>query len=291
MSLNQPAKTILICSLFLIASIGYANQNSGANSEQAKISFYLPINKDQFPGITQKLKSALSQASRENANLARLDIITTDYWHPYQQGIRQGRPGIYFSAPHFASWLVNQHQFEPALRLSGTLQYVIVSRRSDSHIFEVGDLTNKTVCTNATMDISFLLVRESMARSILSADTLRVENVQREMDDNNRKCDAFSLSEHLFLKFALEDPFKFIRLQQSQEFSNYAYLFHPNTPSGIKEALIEFLVGAKATEILSPMYRLFAKEAKIVSGEPSDYPESQSMPLNPYWNKDLSISP
>lgn len=284
---------MLACSLFLIASVGFAQQSSvsSANINDTKIPFYLPINENQFPWLIQELESALSEASLENASLSKLAVTATDYWHPYQQGIRQGRHGIYFAAPHFASWLINNHQFEPVLQLAGKLQYVIVSRRSDSHIFEVGDLATKTVCTNAIMDISFLLVRESMTRSVLSADTLRVQNVAKEMSDNNKECDAFSLSEHLFLSFATEDPFQFIRLQQSREFSNYAYLLHPSIAPDDKKALKKFLNSKQVSQILAPMYRLFVKEPSVLNGKPSSYPQSDSSSLEAYWGAKPAITP
>lgn len=287
MPLYQALRIILICNLLLGATAAYGQQNLGASrgSSDAEVLFYLPINKLQFPTLVQELELALSNASVNNTGLSKLTITTTDYWHHYQQGIRKGRPGVYFAAPHFAAWLVNKHQFEPVLRLAGNLQYVIVSRRSDSHIFEAGDLANKTVCTNAMMDISFLVVRESMSRSVLAADTLRVQNVAKEMNSDNKKCDAFSLSEHLFLPFATEDPFQFIRLQQSKEFSNYAYLLHPNIPSELKKPLKKFLSSKEASDILAPMYRLFAKEPRILNGKPSNYPRSQAISLEPYWGK------
>jgi len=285
MQIKQALTVVLIFGLFLIsllsrAQLSHAQQD--LNSEQSprshQIPFYLPIQKDQFPGLVQQLESALLEAGLEE-----LKLTTSDYWHPYQQGIRQGRRGIFFAAPHFASWLVNTHKFDPALRLSGKSQYVIVARRADSEIFEVRDLANKTVCTDATMDLSFLLVRESMTRSLLSAKTLRVQNVAETMKRNRLDCDAFSLSEHLLQPFLLEDPFQFIRLQQSDEYSNYAYLLNPEVPATTKRALRKFLVSKKAKNILQPMYRLFSEEPTIVSAKSSNYPPSQMQSLQPYW--------
>ena len=266
MQIKQASTVVLIFCLFLISLLYYARlshaQQEPDFKQQArsnKISFFLPIQKDQFPGLVQQLKSALI-----DAGLDELELTTSGYWHPYQQGIRQGRLGIFFAAPHFAAWLVNVHKFNPTLRLSGKSQYVIVARSADSEIFEVRDLANKTVCSDATMDLSFLLVRESMARSVLSAKTLRVQNVAEAMKRNKLDCDAFSLSEHLLKPFLLEDPFQFIRLQQSDEYSNYAYLLNPEVPAKTKRALRKFLVSKKAKEILQPMYRLFSEKPTLV---------------------------
>jgi len=288
MLLHSLSSTILALGLFIAGSVSYAQQASEPSIENntQEILFYLPISRERFPDLIQNIEAALDDAKLDN-----LKLTTTDYWHPYQQGIRQGRLGIYFAAPHFSSWLVNIHKFEPMLRLSGGLQYVIAARRSDSHIFEVVDLAEKTVCTDATMDLSFLLVRESMTRSVLSAETKRVSNVAFEMGQDNKICDAFSLSEHLFLEFAAQQPFKFIRLQQSSEFSNYAYLLHPGVPPETKRALRKFLVSKKAREILHAMYLLFSKDPRIISAKPSNYPHSQMQSLIGYWGSQKLIAP
>jgi len=122
-----------------------------------------------------------------------------------------------------------------------------------------------------------------MTRSVLSAQTKNVQNVAREMSNNNRACDAFSLSEHLFLEFAVQEPFRFIRLQQSETFSNYAYLFSPNISSSIRVRVKKVLTSKKVNTILHPMYRLYAQEPIITNGSPNNYPPEQMKPLNIYW--------
>jgi len=276
-----------ICSQLIVGSEGHSQQvlsQSGVDG----IPLFLPINKTQFPGLIEDLQSELTLASEVDSNLSKIDLSTTDYWHPYQQGIRQGRRGVYFAAPHFVAWLVNQHRFDPTLKLAGILQYVIVARRADSHIFEVRDLANKNVCVNATMDLGFLLVRESMRRSLLPAKIQRVTSVSDEMKADNKSCDAFSLNEHLFLEFSRENPFQYIRLQQSKKLSHYAYALHPSISPKSKRALRKFLASKKVKEILRPMYRLFAKQPVILGGKASSYPASQMQLLMPYWGPDLS---
>ena len=294
---HQSINVILTFGLLFLGMESYAqhDQEATSQSDKLEIPFYLPITQEQFPGLTDKLESALKMASHKNAKLSMLRLRTTDYWHPYQHGIRQGRPAIYFAAPHFASWLVNNHSFEPTLRLSGTIRYVIAVRRSDSHIFEVSDLANKTICTQETMSLSFLLAGgttgASKKRSLLPAKTLPVRSVVKEMQVNSERCDAFSLSEHVFRQFSAQLPFQFIRLQQSREFSNYSYLLHPSISPATKSALRAFLVSKKVAAILQPMYRLFAKQATILSGEPNHYPPSQMLLLQPYWGSGLLKAP
>jgi len=273
--------------LLMLCSLSLANIDVRAelapklksHNSQQEIPFYLPISESQFPEIIRQLETALS-----DAGLNHLKLATTDYWHPYQNGIRQGRLGIYLAAPHFTSWLIHKYEFTPKLKLAGPLRYVIAARRADTNIFEVNDLANQTVCTNATMDLSFLLVKESMPDSVLSPKTIRVESVVEKMRLDDSRCNAFSLSEHLFQTLAADQPFKFIRLKQSDEFSNYAYVVHPNVSQQTSAALTKLLTNKAITKILRPMHQLFAIEPRVVSAKEDHYPKSNMSQLQKYWD-------
>jgi hypothetical protein len=252
--------------------------NPEIQSIEQEIPFYLPISNTQFPGLVSQLEIALT-----DAGLGHLKLTTTDYWHPYQNGIRQGRLGIYLAAPHFASWLIHKYEFKPNLKLDGPLRYVITARRADTNLFEINDLANQTVCTSASMDLSFLLVKEAMPQSLLSPKTIRVESVVEKMRSDDSRCNAFSLSEHLYLMLAADQPFKFISLKQSAEFSNYAYVLHPSVSQQTHSELTKLLSNKAVTKILRPMHQLFAAEPRIVRAKENHYPKSDMSPLQKYW--------
>jgi hypothetical protein len=283
MRFTRALKLLALCSLSLVSIDARAEltpQQAPRNAQQ-EIPFYLPISKAQFPELISQLEIALS-----DAGLSHLKLATTDYWHPYQNGIRQGRLGIYLAAPHFTSWLIHKYDFKPKLKLAGPLRYVIAARRADTNIFEVNDLANKTVCIDATMNLSFLLVKELMPNSVLSPKTIRVESVAEKMRLDDRRCDAFSLNEHLFLMLAADQPFKFISLKQSDEFSNYAYVVHPDVSQQTNAALTKLLTNNAVTKILRPMHQLLAAEPRIVRAKANHYPQLTMSPLQKYWGDD-----
>jgi hypothetical protein len=280
-------------SIFLFSVLAAANSTSPAqqvaearehtNIQSNKIPFYLPILQNQFSDVVTAFESALVEQISENAHLKKLELITTDYRHPYQNGIRQGRLGVYFAEPHFASWLVNVHGFETLLHLSGFQQYVIVVKTSDTDLFELNDLATKTICTGSSMDMSFLMVSNSMRHNLQPVKVRQVKEVAKEMKRINQKCDGFSLSEHVFSQITTQAPFEFIRLKQSSEFSNYAYLIHPDVPRETKKNLRELLLSQKMQEIFRPVYRHFTKDPILLKGKSENYPPAQMQPLQAYW--------
>lgn len=256
--------------------LGFAAFTQTAHTGQ--IPFYLPLSTEQFPTISNQLNTAL-----RTAGLANFTVTTTDYWHPYQQGLRQGRSGVYFAAPHFSAWAVDKNKFVPILRLQSELQYVIVARRNDSDVFEVNDLAGRTVCTQRAPNLDFLLSRTALQKAVVLARTKTVKSVPQAMRADDQDCQAFSVSRHIFERFAKTDPFKFIRLQQSSASQNYAYVLDRKTALEFGPALKKFLLSPQTQAILQPMYKLYSTKTRLVSAKTRDYTDQDHAPLIGYW--------
>lgn len=247
-------------------------------TDSQEIALYLPYHSSQFPELAMKLDAALNRAE-----LAQIKTKSTDYWHPYQQGLRQGRTGIYLAAPHFTAWAINKHKFAPLLRLPDRLKYVIASRSDDAHLFEVNDLAGRSVCSQNSVNLDFMLVRTAFGNSFLAAQNKVVNSVARAMQYDNQNCDAFSVSEHLFKRFNLESPYRFIRLQQGNEYNNYAFVAHPGITKNLRMSLKKFLRSPDAQTVLKPLLKQFSNKTNLVPIKPTDYPNTYLKPLELYW--------
>jgi len=243
-----------------------------------KVPFYLPYHSSQHPELAKKFDAALAQAG-----LGDYQTVTTDYWHPYQQGIRQGRVGVYLTAPHFAAWAIRKHKFTPILRLSEPLKYVVAARRDDSQYFEINDLADKAICSQRAVNLDFLLVRTAFGNSFRSAENKIVNSVASAMRYDNQNCDAFSVSEHVFKQFNLKFPDRFIRLQQGPKFNNYAFVLHPQITGDNAARLTKFLTRRKTQKLLRPLFRHFSEKPVLLSIRPQDYPAEYLKPLELYW--------
>lgn len=239
---------------------------------------FLPYHSSQFPQLGLKLNAALAQAG-----LSEIKTQSTDHWHPYQQGIRKGRVGIYLAPPHFTAWAIRKHKFKPILRLPDKLKYVIASRSADAHLFEMNDLADKHVCSQNAVNLDFMLVRTSFGTSFLAAENKVVNSVASAMQYDNQNCDAFSVSEHLFKEFNLKTPYRFIRLQQGNEYNNYAFIAHPDIGNNTLKKLQKFLRGKESQAVLEPLLKQFSKSTRLTSVKSSDYPKSYLEPLDLYW--------
>jgi len=99
-----PTKYLSLPILLVLALLGLSpinaqtNSSAQTNPQPSELQLYLPYHSSQFPELAQKLDAALQRAGLNN-----IRTQSSDYWHPYQQGIRQGRVGVYLAPPHFVA--------------------------------------------------------------------------------------------------------------------------------------------------------------------------------------------
>ena len=254
-------------------------------AQNEHVSLYLPVHSSQY-NIHSMLENAL-----QKSGLGHITIKYADHWQQYQQNIRHGRQGIYFAPPHFTAWLVEQHNFTPLLKVKDSLKYVITSRSSDSHIFEMSDLIDRKICTQNPLNLDFLLINSAFKKSIKTADAHYVASVADEMNAEQSPCSAFSISNHFYLEQNFqsqeqpqrEAPVEYIRLAQSEQLNNYAVSIHPSLADKYSEKLISFFSSKEVQKSLSPLLKLTSSEAQLVNTNKLDYPSHYTDKLELYW--------
>ena len=270
--LKTPNRThyLIALGLYLMSAI-----NVHANDA---INFYLPQHSKDNSELHKSLQLTLNKAG-----LNFIKVRSTHFWHPYIQGLRQGRPGIYFSAPHLSAWAVNNHQFEPMLRLTGKLQHVLVSRRSDTDIFEVNDLHKKHICTSKAPNLDFILASQLLRGSINSPVITIKKSSSQAMFKDDKSCDAFSISDHIFTRYALKDPYKFIRLHQGVQYPNYAFLSSADISKDTRFKLKQILLNRATIKLMKPLYLNYANSTTLLVATKEDFLNIPNEYLNRVW--------
>jgi hypothetical protein len=267
--------------LILLTSYSSAAQQQAARAtkpSKQQINLYLPIDRAEHTRLISTLDDAL-----KTAGLSQIKVAGSDYWHAYQNGLRNGRSGIYFAPPHFAAWAISQHDFLPIARLSSPLSYVIATHQEDRALFEINDLSGEKVCSGRPLNLDYLLIN-SLFQDFLHAPQIEiVASVEQQMTSAVSLCRAFAVGNHLFERIELEHPNKFIRLQQSALHNNYVFIAHPQISQADFRKMRRFLLSVKTQDSLQPVLQLFATKAELVSTKKSDYPQKYWDSLAPYW--------
>ena len=269
-------------SILLLLTCCYLALNTGrAQPSEAKpIPFYLPVHSD---AMTQKVTQLGIQLHA--MGLTQVQPTAVKYWNNYQQAIRQGRRGIYLAAPHYSAWAVIKHNFVPLFRIAERLQYVIIVRRGDSHLFEISDLDKKRVCAQKPLNLDYLLINQAFDNPVLSADIISVLSVENEIIENNNRCDGFVISVARLNEIDTAQTKKFIRLRVSPEYKNYSIVANPNIEQAVLNQLSQTLENKQVLSLLEPLLLQFASRAALISSSYEDYHRAELTPLLRYWKK------
>ena len=247
---------------------------------EPEFDFYLPVLSTNGESLITQLTSALKAADLDN-----IRVKTTTQWHTYQQSIRHGRDGIYLSSPHFSAWLKNKHNFTPILKLSDTLSYVITVPTSDTDIFEIRDLVNKTICARPPLSLDYLLITQAFANNVQSAEAHNVDSAVDELNKTQPPCTAFSISEHEFSNLEATTPGKYIRLIQGPRYSNYAVFASPSINRDTLDKFQRFLKLDNTKAIINPLLSNIDPDSTFINITNEDYTEKEAEILSTYWGQ------
>jgi len=67
-------------------------------------------------------------------------------WLAYQHDMRKDKYDIVFDGPHFISWRIKNRSHVPVVKLPGSLQFVVVSKKDDDKVKSLDDLVGRKIC-------------------------------------------------------------------------------------------------------------------------------------------------
>lgn len=254
---------------------------------QAEPAFvlYAPFAESKLRPLT----TALAQTLSESANSAQKVVAITD-WSAYLVAVRDGTPGIFLVAPHFAAWLIHQHDFTPLARFNDSLSYAVMSRASDHRLFSVRDLRGQVVCTQPNLSLDFLMVSKLLPSS---SDPLQIAitgSIAERFQSRDERCSAFAVSEHLAHKMEESSPGEFVRLNQSKQFPQYALVMGGSSraseleSSAEKKWVSQALLDPAVQPLLGAVVAHETGSIELVSTSATDYPAELRDLLIPYWS-------
>ena len=156
--------------------ISLAVHSTVNSQENGAITVYLPGIEHEATGVLDRLQRQL-----EISGIKSLQLKSTEFWHPYQNGIRTGRMGIYFAEPHLAAWLISKKAFTPLLRLHGETQYVLTTLKSKVSVFEVKDLNGSKICHERGLNLGRIWLNELLGNNQIEASLEVSTNIEKQV--------------------------------------------------------------------------------------------------------------
>jgi len=74
-------------------------------------------------------------------------------WTNYTRDMRAGKYDIVFDGPHFVAWRMKHVKHIPIARLAGTLDFMVLAKKTDKKVNSMRDLIGKSICGLASPNL------------------------------------------------------------------------------------------------------------------------------------------
>jgi len=269
---HQYSKTVLILWLTLVPSSLFAQD------AEPTLNVYLPIERIELPELPAQLTELLTNKLKR-----RINVHTSELWHQHQKGLRDGKYHIVFTAPHFAAWHIHQYNFNALLKLNKPIQYLLLANHKDTTIFEVSDLANQSVCIQQPINLDYLILQTQFTDSISAPLIEFTVPPYTALTQTTSTCRGFMVIQDKFEQLSKLTQQRWTKLHQSQRYTNYAWLAHPDISTSTAKAFQQVLQSKSGQKILKSLNQHYCANCTLTAAKNNDYPVEYMALLKKHW--------
>jgi len=96
-------------------------------------------------------------------------------WSYYTRDMRSGKYDIVFDGPHFVAWRIKHVKHVPIARLAGTLDFMVLAKKTDKKANSMRDLIGKSICGLASPNLGTVSTFAMYNNPVIQPDIMVVE--------------------------------------------------------------------------------------------------------------------
>jgi len=181
-----------------------------------------------------------------------------DGWVEYSNNMRNGHYDIVFDAPHFGAWRMKNISHMPVARLSGSLGFVVIARKSDKKIKKVKDLLSLQICALASPNLGTVTFYNLLDNPIYQPRMYEVKGGFKGVYQafKEKKCDAAVLRDSFYFKMDPREKETLTVITASKPIPNQTITISPRLASK-KELISRRLVSPEGKRAAANMIKRF----------------------------------
>lgn len=204
-------------------------------------------------------------------------------WIKYKKEMQKGSYDIVFDGPHFAAWRHENQNAQPAVKLPGSLSFVLVARK-DANISSKKDLIGKKVCTLPSPNLGAMTVYSmypnQMSQPVFTFVKGGFVKVTAKMFAGN--CVGAILRKSFFdNKLAADKRANLVVLETSRPYVNQGFTLNARIPVDKRQLIIKSLTSGEGKQAAMPILDRFSGKAKnFVAANEKEYSELNLLKKN-----------
>jgi len=186
-------------------------------------------------------------------------------WLRYQRNMRNGEYDIVFDGPHFASWRIEHLGHRALVKLPGSLDFFLVSNKSDTEIVNPESLIGKKICGISPPNLSTLSVLARFDNPVRQPVILGIRGgmgkVLKKFENGACRAAVFR-NAFFYKKISKEKQAKFKIIFESESLPNQVITVSNRISKSQGEKLAKAIMFGKAANAAKPIVKRFGGKAK-----------------------------
>ena len=200
-------------------------------------------------------------------------------WLRYQRNMRNGEYDIVFDGPHFASWRIAHLGHKALVKLPGSLDFFLVSKKADTEIVNPESLIGKKICGISPPNLSTLSVLARFDNPVRQPVILGIRGGMKKVlkKFNTGSCRAAVFRNAFFYKkITKNQQAKLKILFESESLPNQVITVSNRISKSQQERLAKAIIFGKASNAAKAIVKRFGGKAKsFVPAKTEEYADAR----------------
>ena len=185
-------------------------------------------------------------------------------WPKYTSDMRSGKYDIVFDGPHFVAWRMKHVKHVPIARLSGTLDFMVLAKKTDTRVNSMRDLVGKSICGLASPNLGTVSAFAMYNNPVIQPDIMVVEGGMKTVMKKFLKgeCQYAVVRDKLYKKLPADKKEMIKIVGRSQSLPNQTISVSTKINKLKRNKIAATLTSERGAEIADQLLSRFSKKKK-----------------------------
>lgn len=194
-------------------------------------------------------------------------------WPTYIERMQHDAYDLVFDGPHFVSWRIAKRGHVPLVKLPGSLDFVVITRRDNPAVTELSDLAGRAICGHAPPNLATLTLQAQFPNPTRQPMIIATEGFLNAFKGVIEKhCDGAVLPSKIYARL---DQGKYEGatrvLFKSRPVPQQAFTASRRIPPEIRQKIIQALLAPDARKPTAKLRQRFAGGQSFLAATAADY--------------------
>jgi ABC-type phosphate/phosphonate transport system substrate-binding protein len=203
-------------------------------------------------------------------------------WVQYAKDMREGHYDIVFDGPHFSAWRLQKIGHVPVVRLSGSLEFVVIAFKDNHDVTSIDNLIGRRICGIASPNLGTVAVFSLFSNPVNQPMMVNIKGGPKQVLaaflSKKEKCVAAVIRDNLYNAMPPEKKQLVKVVARSKPMPNQTITIRAEVLESNKDKVYSTLLSGEGSKAADNIFSRFSKKKKFfVPAELKEYDELEGL--------------